>query len=315
MDTTTLGVDDIKAAGERIAPHIQATPLVRADDLADALGFKNRLWLKLENFQLTGSYKLRGALNALMRLSEKDRKRGVVCRSAGNFGSALAYGGQLLSIPITVVMPVQAPEKKRRRAAGYGAEVVIHGKNHVESEARVTEIARESGKKIFSPYNDPDVVAGQGTIGLEIARAGIGRPLVLGPVGGGGLMGGCAVALKGSRVVGVEPEGANDFYLSLKKGERVRVENVDTIADGLRAPIVGDFTWTLLKPGLEECRLVTERAIREAMRNLRDTMGLIVEPSAAVALAALRTDDPDAVCLVTGRNVDLATFEKLVDMS
>lgn len=308
----TIELDEIRTARARIAPHIQETPLLVADDLAHALGFPKKLWLKCENFQLTGSYKLRGALNALLCLSAEDRKRGIVCRSAGNFGSALAYGGRLLSIPVTVVMPVQSPEAKQSRVQRYGAELVIHGRNHTESEARVTEIAERSGKKIFSPYNDPDVVAGQGTIGLEIADAGIGSPLVLGPVGGGGLMAGCAIALKGGRVVGVEPHGANDFALSLKKGDRVRLEQVDTIADGLRAPIVGDYTWPILKAGLESCREVTEEAIRKAMRHLRDSMGVLVEPSGAVALAALRPDDPDTVCLVTGRNVDLSTYESLV---
>lgn len=307
-----LSIDDIRAARDQIAPHIQKTPLLLAEDLGDALGFSSKLWLKCENFQLTGSYKLRGALYALLCLSAEDRKRGVVCRSAGNFGSALAYGARLLSIPVTVVMPVQSPEAKRRRATLYGAELVIHGTNHAESEARVAEIAKKTGKKIVSPYNDPDVVAGQGTIGLEIAEAGIGTPLVLGPIGGGGLMAGCALALRGSRIVGVEPEGANDFALSFRKGDRVRLENVQTIADGLRAQVVGDYTWPMLKVGLEDCRLVSEEAIRRAMRNLRDTMGILVEPSAAVALAALRPDDPDTVCLVTGRNVDRTTYESLV---
>lgn len=305
----------IEQARSRIEAYIVHTPLLRAQALERAWALDCELWLKCENLQRTGSYKLRGALNCLLDLDSKKRRQGVVCRSAGNFGAALALAGHLTGVSVTIVMSTSAPQVKVDQTRQWGATVELVEGGHPETQARAEALAFEQGLILVSPYNVESVSAGQGTCAVECAEQLGTFDVFLAPVGGGGLMAGCAVALAtclpNCKVVGAEPELAGDFALSLSRGERVAVATTDTIADGLRAPSVGDFTWPVLREYVRDCLTVSEQSIKETMKALREFEGLIVEPSGAVSVAAVRRGTfpkKRVVAVVSGRNVDWRSY-------
>jgi threonine ammonia-lyase medium form len=315
-----VGLDEIRAAYERIAPHIHRTPVMRATALGERAGA--RLVLKAELFQKTGSFKPRGALNKLLRLSDEEKARGVISISAGNHAQGVAYAASILGIAATVVMPEAAVRSKVEATRGYGAEVILHGTGK-DLLPKAQEIQAERGLTFIAPFDDPDVIAGQGTVGLELMEDAP-EPLdaVIVPIGGGGLISGVAAAVKGispiTRVIGVEPEGAAVMTKSLRAGGAAHADTLNTIADGLAAPFAGVLNYAHTKALVDDVVLVSDDEIVEAMRLLLERAKLQPEPSGAAAYAALLagkvTLPPGArvAAIVSGGNVDRARLKELL---
>ncbi|MBZ4660278.1 MAG: serine/threonine dehydratase [Desulfacinum sp.] len=300
-------------AQERLRGQAHVTPVMGCRTLDKMLGA--RFHFKCENLQRIGAFKFRGAFNALSRLSPEERRRGVVTISSGNHAQAVALVGRELGIDTTVLMPVNAPEIKRRAVEGYGATIVTYDPATTRREEALRAV--DGGERVFiPPFDHWDVIAGQGTAGLELAQAVPHLDMLLVPCGGGGLLSGCAVAVKGCfprcRVVGVEPESADDATRSFRTGTLQEVHNPPTIADGVRTPRLGDITFPLVLAHVDDMRTVSEEAIREAVRFLFHRMKLVVEPSGALGLAALLSGavkpSGDVGILLSGGNVDGQTM-------
>jgi threonine dehydratase len=276
--------------------------------------------LKCESFQRTGSFKFRGAYNALSQLSEDQRKRGVITYSSGNHAQALACAGRLLDCPVTVVMPQDAPRVKREATEGYGGEVIEYDRDETSREELGRRLAVERGLALIPPYDHPHIVAGQGTVALELIQDTGPLDLLLVCLGGGGLLSGCALVAKAlgprCRVVGVEPANADDGARSFRARELMTVENPDTIADGARTPSLGQVTFPLILEHVDDVVTVSEREIVDATRLLWERAKLVVEPTGALAVAALVANKVDAGGLrvgavVSGGNVDLVSVPQL----
>lgn len=306
-------VDDVRAAAERLRGVANATPVLTSRTLDERTGAT--VFLKAESFQRGGAFKFRGAYNAISRLSAEERARGVLTYSSGNHAQAIALSGRLLGVRTRVVMPDDAPGPKIDGTRGYGAEVLLYDRHTRSREEIAGEIQRERGMTIIPPYDHPHVIAGQGTATLELIAETGPLDVVMTPCGGGGLLSGSALAARsaspGARVIGVEPEAADDATRSFRTGELHTVHNPPTIADGLRTPSLGRYTFPLVRANVDEMRTASEEGIVEAMRFLWTRMKFVVEPSSAVPVAALLAD-PDAFrglrvgIVITGGNVDLA---------
>lgn len=321
MDAITLpSADDVRAAAGRLRGQANRTPVMSSRTLDEMTGA--RVFLKCESFQRGGAFKFRGAFNAVSLLSDEERARGVLTYSSGNHAQAVALSGRLLGVKTVVVMPQDAPAPKIAGTRGYGAEVVLYDRAGRTREEIAAELQRERGMTIVPPYDHPDVIAGQGTAALEMIEETGALDVVMTPCGGGGLLSGTALAAKGGfggdggdtvrcRVIGVEPELADDATRSFRTGTLQRVHNPPTIADGLRTPSLGRYTLPLVMRNVDEMRTVSEAQIVEAMRFLWTRMKLVVEPSGAVPVAALLAD-PRAFAgkrvgiIISGGNVDLA---------
>jgi threonine dehydratase len=313
-------VDDIRAAAGRIAGVVVRTPL-----LPCLWSDPDRpLWLKPESLQATGAFKIRGAVNAVATLTPEERSRGVVAHSSGNHAQAVAYAARLAGIKATIVMPDTAPAVKLAATRAHGAEVVtVHPDDR---DARTAELVAAHGYALIPPYDDPRIIAGQGTVGLEIAADAPDVDVVLVPVSGGGLSSGVAVAIKalcpGSYVVLVEPELAGDAAESFNRGERIAWTNAQTgrtMADGLRVPVLGELPWEHLRRYADAVVTVTEDEIAEAVRVLAHDARLVAEPSGAVATAAylFHADELPVgrrhVAVVSGGNVEPAQYANLLN--
>ena len=313
-------LNDVYAAQSRIAAHLQATPMLRSRTLAErcgAAGFS----LKCESLQTTGSFKVRGALNAVSRLDAAARARGVVTVSAGNHAQALAWAARTLGVRCTVVMPATASKSKAAASTGYGAEVILHGTG-AEAFVKARALAADHGYTFVPPFDHPDVMCGAGTVGLEIMKQVRDVEVVVVPVGGGGLLAGIASTIKqlnpGVLVVGVEPEGAASMHRSLAAGRPITLETLDTIADGLAAPFAGDLTYPVIRDAADGVVLVTDTEIATAMALILTRCKLLAEPAGAAATAALLSGRvPQArgkrvVALLSGGNVDLDRLTSLL---
>ncbi|MCG6497321.1 threonine/serine dehydratase [Kitasatospora sp. A2-31] len=315
-----VGLEELRAARQRIAGVAVRTPLVPAPWAGSA---ERRLWLKPENLQPTGAFKTRGAYNRLAALTEQERARGVVAQSSGNHAQAVAYAAGLLGIKAVIVMPDTSPAVKIDATRAFGAEVVVVAPE--ERDTLPVELAERHGYVWVPPYDDPYIIAGQGTVGLEIAEdAPAELDTVLVPVSGGGLISGTAAALKltrpGVRVVGVEPELAADAQASLRAGERLSWPVADTyrtIADGLRTPSVGELPFQHLTAYVDDIVTVSEEEIRATVALLARRGRLVAEPSGAVAPAAYfhRSDEVGGqvvAAVVSGGNIDPALLSELL---
>ena len=304
---------DVRSAAERLRGVANRTPVHTSRTLDARLGA--HVFFKCENFQRGGAFKFRGAYNAMSRLTDEERGRGVLTFSSGNHAQAMALAGRLLGARVVVVMPEDAPAAKIEGTRGYGAEVVLYDRAGRSREEIAAELQRERGMALIPPYDHADVVAGQGTAALELIEEVGPLDVLLTPCGGGGLLSGSALAARAlspdCRVIGVEPELADDATRSFRTGQLQTVHNPPTIADGLRTPALGRVTFPLVRANVDEMRTVTEAQIVEAMRFLWTRMKMVIEPSGAVPLAAL-LDDPDAFLrrrvgvILSGGNVDLA---------
>ncbi|HEY1991744.1 MAG TPA: pyridoxal-phosphate dependent enzyme [Gammaproteobacteria bacterium] len=306
-----LKFDDIRAAAARIAPHVRRTPVLRCPELEAELG--GELHFKCENFQEMGAFKLRGATNAVLSLADPALEKGVATHSSGNHGTALALAARRRGVKCCVVMPDNASAYKKRAVAEYGAEIIYCTPTQAGREAALADYVSRTGASVVHPYNDPAVMAGQGTAALELHEQVPDLDRVLAPLGGGGLLSGTAVATHhlnpAARVIGVEPLGADDAWRSLQAGHIEPVAHPDTVADGLRATI-GTLTFEVLREQADEVVRVEEQDILEAMRYIWERMKILIEPSSAVPVAALRRRLVDvrgrrAGIILSGGNVDL----------
>lgn len=302
--------EDVRAAATRIAPYIHRTPVATSATLREETGAE--VFFKCENFQKVGAFKARGAVNAVLSLSEEDAVRGVITHSSGNHGAALAYAASIRGIPCTVVMPDDAPQVKVDAVRGYGATIVFCQQLERESTAR--RVIDETGATMVHPFNNPAVIAGQGTAALELIEDIDELDTVVAPIGGGGLLSGTSIStralLPDARIIGAEPYEVDDAYRSLESGMiQPRVENPNTVADGLLTAL-GDLTFATLRwAGVEIVRVDEEAIIAAALFHLH-RMKIVVEPSGATGLAAVRTL-ADSIrgqrigVIISGGNTDL----------
>ena len=307
-------LDDIQVAARRIAPFIHRTPVMTCASLDALCGA--RLYFKCENLQKTGSFKIRGATNAILQLTPAEAARGVVTQSSGNHAAAVARAASARGIAAHIVMPKNAPAVKCRAVEGYGGVITFCEPKVEAREAACRRLLEETKGVLVHPYNDRRVIAGQGTASLELLEDVPELDVLLVPVSGGGLLGGNAIAatsLRSSvRVVGCEPANADDAYRSLKSGHLEKNETAETMADGLRANLC-ELTFGILRERVDEIVRVTEQEIVEAMRLVWERMKLLIEPSAAVALApalarSIRADGKRVGVLLSGGNVDLSAL-------
>jgi len=309
---------DVEAAARRLAGVVTKTPLLESAALHDLTG--SRVGLKCENLQRTGSFKLRGAYNLVSRLTPKEISNGLVTYSSGNHGQAVAMAGGVRGVRVVVVMPETAPPVKRVGAERLGAEVVLEGTKSVERKARAEEIAFENKMVIVPPFDHPDIISGQGTVGLEIADSVETLDLVLVPIGGGGLASGVAAGLRElrpqTRIIGVEPEGAASMKAALKAKEPVELSEIDTVADGLAPVIAGELTYRHASVFLHDIVTVDDDSIRAAAAHLISRERLVVEFSGAATVAALlsgvvKADGMRSVAILSGGNIDPTSIQGL----
>lgn len=302
---------DVRQAAQRIAGHIHRTPVLTCSALDAKAGA--RLFFKCENFQKVGAFKMRGAANAVFSLDEKVARCGVATHSSGNHAQALALAARLRGIPAFVVMPTSAPRVKRAAVAGYGAEIIDCAPTLAARETALEEVVRRTGAAFVHPYNDPQVMAGQGTVALELLDEVPELDLVMTPVGGGGLLAGtatvCAAAAPAPRVIAAEPAGADDAARSLAAGRIIPSVDPVTVADGLLTSL-GELTFAVIREKVEAIWTVEDPEIVVAMRLIWERMKIVVEPSAAVCLGAVlgHRADVDGLrigIVLSGGNVDL----------
>ena len=313
--TNPIARQEIEAARARIAPHAHRTPVLRCTTFDRRFGAE--LYCKCENFQKVGAFKFRGALNAVLQLAPAELEAGVTTHSSGNHAQALSLAAKLAGSRAIVVMPRNAPAVKVAAVRGYGAEVIPCEPNLAARESTAAEVIEATGAVLIHPYDDRRIVAGQATAALELLEECPDLDLILAPLGGGGLACGTALSAAyfsaGTRVIGVEPSGADDAYRSLQTGIiQPQVTPIATIADGLLTSL-SDLTFDILRRHLERIVTVDDDAIIEAMRLVWERMKIVIEPSAAVPLAALLAGEVEAAgkkvgIIFSGGNVDLANL-------
>ncbi len=319
MPSITPTLKDIEAARERVQGIVIRTPLVYSHTLSRLAG--REVYLKLENLQTTGSFKLRGALNRLTLLKERDEGDKVVAASAGNHAQGVAYAAAHLGLAATIVMPEGASISKQMATLGYGAQVILHGRDISEAVARARALESE-GYVFIHPYDDAEVIAGQGTLGLEILEDLPEVSTVIVPVGGGGLAAGVTLALKGIKpevlVVGVQTMQAPSLVEAFMKGAPTLVATRPTLADGIRVPLTGNLPFEVFKKYLRDCALVEEHEIAQALLFLLEGKKTLAEGAGAVATAALlgplagRHLGRQVVLMVSGGNIDIPLLERVV---
>jgi threonine dehydratase len=315
-----ITLDDVQAAAKRLEGVAHRTPVITGRSLDEATGAA-RVLLKAENLQRAGAFKFRGAFNTVASLSAADRARGVATVSSGNHAQALSLAARLHEVPAVILMPDDAPAGKLAATRGYGAEVILFDRYGSDREALLADLVAERGLTPVHPYDEPLVMAGQGTTALELLEDAGPLDVLLVCVGGGGLIAGCATAVKAlspdTRVIGVEPEAGDDFVRSLAAGERVRIDVPRTIADGQQLPQPGELTFPVVQRLVDEVVTVSDEEIVTAMRLLFERAKTVTEPSGACAFAALLAGRIDAAGLrvgvtLSGGNVTAARFAELV---
>ena len=310
----TITLSDIQEAAERIRPLIHRTPVLTSESINRMTGAQ--VFFKCENFQKAGAFKMRGAANAVLSLSNAERQQGVATHSSGNHGQALARAAQVVGSPAYIVMPTSAPEVKKRAVAEYGAEITFCEPTLAAREETLEQVVQRTGATVIHPYNNEQVIAGQGTAALELIEEVGALDVVMSPVGGGGLLSGTALATHGllpqAEVIAGEPEGANDAYQSLQAGRIIPSSQPNTIADGLLTTL-GDKTFPIIQEHVQEIITVSDTEIIAAMRLIWERMKIIVEPSCAVPLAAVQKkkdyfEGKRVGIILTGGNVDLTSL-------
>jgi threonine dehydratase len=313
-----VGLTEIEAASRRLAGVAILTPLLPADAISEAVDAQVRV--KCESLQRAGSFKIRGAYNFVSQLSDEQVSEGIITYSSGNHAQAVALAGRLRHVRVVVVMPTTAPKVKRDGAQRLGAEVVFEGTTSVERKARAEAISEQEGLVIVPPFDHRHIIAGQGTVGLEIAKEWPDVDLVLVPIGGGGLASGVAAAVKRmqprARVVGVEPEGAATMRRALDNGSPQLLDHIDTIADGLAPVIAGELTFEHARDLLDDVVTVTDDSIRRATALLVGRHKLVVEYSGAATTAALlsgrvRAEGSRVAAIISGGNLDPTLLAEL----
>ena len=322
MNLSSLPVTlaDIHAAAARIAGAVYRSPCPYSLSLSRWCGCE--IYCKLDHLQMTGSFKERGARNKLMRLSEEQKRAGVIAASAGNHALALAYHGQQLGIAVTVVMPRYAPLVKVSNCRSFGANVLLEAENFAEAYARAQEIGKEKGLLFVPGFDDQDIIAGQGTMGLEILEDVPDVDAVVVPVGGGGLIAGVGLAIKairpGVRIIGVEPMNAPTMHASLAAGRAVAVETKPTLADGLAVGKAGDLCFAIAREVIDELQLVDEPRIAKSVLRLLEMEKMVIEGAAAASLAAVMPAPESlrgkkVVLCLCGGNIDVTVISRIIE--
>lgn len=310
----------VQEAKQRLAGVAHRTPVITSQTLNQLAG--RQIFLKCENFQRAGAFKFRGAYNRLSQLSEDEKKRGVLAYSSGNHAQAVALAAKLVGTNAVIVMPSDAPRVKVEATRGYGAEIVFYDRQKEERETIASKLAEERKMTIVPPFDHPAIIAGAGTSAYELMEEVPDLDAVVVPVGGGGFASGTCLAVHGLNpkvnVYGVEPEIADDTKQSLQKGKRVKIAPPDTIADGLRTLAPGELTFPILQTHLADLFTVSEEEIFDALRFAFTRLKIVIEPSSAVALAAvlnqkLPPDEKRVGILISGGNIDLSLMKKLFD--
>ena len=314
--TTTL--EDVQEAAARLKGQIAVTPCVRSETLSKLTG--SEVFLKFENLQFTSSFKERGALNCLLQMTEEETARGVIAMSAGNHAQALAYHGRRLNVPTTIVMPRSTPNAKVEQTRVHGAEVLLHGNQFDETRAFTEQLAEERSLTLVHPFNDPRVIAGQGTVGLEILESVSDVGAVIVPTGGGGLIGGAAVAIKGLspdvQVIGVQAER----YAAVVEAYDARpaaTAQPGTVAEGIAVKSPGDRTLPLIREHVDQMLTVSEEQIEQAVFDLLEIEKTVVEGAGAASLAALRAnrelfEGKRVVLILSGGNIDMMILSSIL---
>lgn len=315
----TVPLEAVERAAERLEDVAVATPLLASPELSGEVG--REVHLKCESLQRAGSFKIRGAYNFISRLPEEEADRGVVTYSSGNHGQAVALAAGLLGMRAVVVMPTTAPDVKREGVERLGGEVVFEGTTSLERQERAEAMAADEGLVVVPPFDHPDIIAGQGTVGLEIHRAWSRVDTVLVPVGGGGLLSGIAAALRRLSpevtILGAEPDGSASMRAALDAGEPVTLDEIDTIADGLAPVRAGELTFRHVRELVDDVVVVDDASIREAAAHLLHRRKLVVEYSGAATVAALRSGRITAggrrvAAVVSGGNADRSVIRELL---
>lgn len=314
-----VGLGDVERAAARLRGVAHHTPVLSSSTLNERIGAQ--VFVKSETFQRVGAFKFRGAYNALSSLGADELARGVCAVSSGNHAQAVALAARLCGTRAVIVMPSDAPALKRAATEGYGAEVVEYERYGADREELVQELAAERDMLLVHPFDNPLVMAGQGTVALELLDQASDLDALVVPVGGGGLIAGCATVCAAlsprTRVIGVEPEAGDDVVRSMAAGERVRIEVGRTIADGQQAATPGDLTWPVIHALVSEVVTVSDPEIVAAMRFLFERMKLVVEPSGACAVAALlagrvAVDGQRIGVVLSGGNIGADAFSALI---
>jgi len=312
-----IQADDVRAAADRIRPLARKTPVMTSAGFDSEAGM--RVFFKCENLQRGGAFKIRGAANLVLSLSPEALSHGVVAYSSGNHAQATAIAANHVGVPATIVMPEDAPQSKLEATRAHGARVVTYNRFKDSREAIAQSLLKETGATLVPPFDHPMIMAGQGTAALELLEQSGPLDAIITPVGGGGLLAGCATIAKaidgGIRVIGAEPDGANDTFLSMLAGTRVAV-HPDTIADGLRAPKPGELTFPVIQQLAEIIVTVSEDEIRAALKFVLLRLKILVEPSGAVPVAAvlfrkIPLEIKSIGIVLSGGNVD---FEDIIKM-
>lgn len=318
-----IGNDDILAAYQRIRRHVHRTPVVTCRSLDEAVGA--RVFMKAECYQRGGSFKVRGATNAALTLTPGELERGILAYSSGNHAQGVALAARTVGTSALIVMPEDAPRPKIEAVRGYGARIHPYNRHELNREEIARGLQQETGRALIPPFDDERVMAGQGTVALELIDQVPPLDLILVPVGGAGLLSGCATVVRRAwprcRIFGVEPERADDARRSMEKGEIVSIDEPDTIADGLRPHSLGPKTFAVLRERVDGIETVSERAIAAATLFVMQRAKVVIEPSAAVGVAALlsgavavRPEDRIGVVL-SGGNLDPAVVPSLISLS
>lgn len=315
-----INLVDIKKASERLRPILKITPIFKSDYFSECS--QNDVYFKPENLQITGAYKIRGAYNKISQLSEAARGKGLIAASAGNHAQGVAYAASPNGSSATIVMPKPTPPIKIKATQKLGAKVILAGDCYDEAFVFAKELAKKKNLVFIHPFDDWDVIAGQGTIGLEILAELPKAEILIIPVGGGGLVSGIAIAAKEInpqiKIIGVEPKGAAAMFESLKNRKIVELEEINTVADGVAVKKVGELTFQIAKKLVDEIVTVSETEIMQAFLLLMEKHKLVVEPAGGLAAAALlgrklKFKNKKVVALLSGGNIDLVTVSSLVN--
>lgn len=308
----------LERAKANLKPIIKETPLIYSDFFSNEYGCN--IYIKPENLQKTGSFKLRGAFNKISNLSEAERKAGIICSSAGNHAQGVALSAQTKGLNSIIVMPNVTPLIKVDATKAYGSEVVLHGDVYDEAYRHAQALSEHKGYTFVHPFDDYDVLCGQGTIGLEILEELDNVDEILVPIGGGGLISGIALAVKtlkpSVKVIGVVPVGAMSMKISIEEGQISRLASVKTLADGVAVRQPGELTFAIAKRYVDEIITVSEKDIMEAVLLLIEKQKLIAEPSGAIPLAGVRKrakTGKNIVCVVSGGNIDVVTISSIIN--
>lgn len=320
MKSFQVGLAEIRKARQELSKYLQPSPLLFNPWLSEI--FDCKLYLKMENMQPIGSFKIRGATYKISRLSAAQRKRGVIAASAGNHAQGVAWGSRTLGADALIVMPKTAPLMKIQNTRALGAEIVLEGYNYDDAYQAALGIARKTGRVYVHAFEDPDVIAGQGTIGLELLDQLPDLDMVLSSIGGGGLLAGTAIAIKGlrprTRLIGCQASGANTMFRSLRSGKPEKPNPCETFADGINVARASKAVFEILKPRLDGCVEVDDEAIAAAILTLMEKAKTIAEGAGAVPLAALEKlrkgiRGKNVVLIITGGNIDVNVVSRIID--